>query len=170
MTVLDLCAAPGSKAAQLLEMVHAGEEARIRKFMQSFGENKSETVDEDVDLSVDAGDDGRATGLLIANDADYKRSHMLVHQLKRLSSPNLLVTNHDATLYPAIKLPPHPDHPEKGQYLKFDRILADVPCSGDGTLRKNVNLWKDWQPGNALGLHLTQVRILVRALQMLKVG
>ncbi|KAI1658473.1 S-adenosyl-L-methionine-dependent methyltransferase [Daldinia decipiens] len=169
MTVLDLCAAPGSKAAQLLEMVHTGEETRIQKFMQAFGEGKP-TVAMDADLSVDAGDDGRATGLLIANDADYKRSHMLVHQLKRLSSPNLLVTNHDATLYPAIKLPPHPKNPEKGQYLRFDRILADVPCSGDGTLRKNINLWKDWQPGNALGLHLTQVRILVRALQMLKVG
>ncbi|KAI0387640.1 S-adenosyl-L-methionine-dependent methyltransferase [Hypomontagnella monticulosa] len=171
MTVLDMCAAPGSKAAQLLEMVHSGEEARIRKFMQSFGDTKPQAVEDDnVDLSVDAGDDGRATGLLIANDADYKRSHMLVHQLKRLASPNLLVTNHDATLYPAIKLPRDQDHPEKGQYLRFDRILADVPCSGDGTLRKNVNLWKDWQPGNALGLHVTQVRILVRALQMLKVG
>ncbi|KAI0888886.1 S-adenosyl-L-methionine-dependent methyltransferase [Annulohypoxylon maeteangense] len=171
MTVLDLCAAPGSKAAQLLEMVHSGEEGRIRKFMQSFGDAKPQAGnEEDVDLSVDAGDDGRATGLLIANDADYKRSHMLVHQLKRLSSPNMLVTNHDATLYPAIKLPRDPNRPEKGQYLRFDRILADVPCSGDGTLRKNVNLWKDWQPGNALGLHVTQVRILVRALQMLKVG
>ncbi|KAL7627590.1 tRNA (cytosine-5-)-methyltransferase ncl1 [Parahypoxylon ruwenzoriense] len=171
MTVLDLCAAPGSKAAQLLEMVHTGEEARVRKVMQSFGEAKPESAtEEDVDLSVDAGDDGRATGLLIANDADYKRSHMLVHQLKRLSSPNLLVTNHDATLYPAIKLPRNQDHPDKGQYLRFDRILADVPCSGDGTLRKNINLWKDWQPGNALGLHITQTRILVRALQMLKVG
>ncbi|KAI1142260.1 S-adenosyl-L-methionine-dependent methyltransferase [Hypoxylon sp. FL0543] len=172
MTVLDLCAAPGSKAAQLLEMIHAGEEDRIRKFKETLGETKSQDADKNknVDLSVDSGDDGRATGLLIANDADYKRSHMLVHQLKRLSSPNMLVTNHDATLYPAIKLPPNPDQPEKGQYLRFDRILADVPCSGDGTLRKNVNLWKDWQPGNALGLHLTQVRILVRALQMLKVG
>ncbi|KAI0161609.1 S-adenosyl-L-methionine-dependent methyltransferase [Hypoxylon sp. FL1284] len=171
MSVLDLCAAPGSKAAQLLEMVHAGEEARIRKFMQSLGETKVVAADEeDVDISIDAGDDGRATGLLIANDADYKRSHMLVHQLKRLSSPNLLVTNHDATLYPAIKLPRDPQDPDKGQYLRFDRILADVPCSGDGTLRKNINLWKDWQPGNALGLHITQVRILVRALQMLKVG
>ncbi|OTA63765.1 S-adenosyl-L-methionine-dependent methyltransferase [Hypoxylon sp. EC38] len=170
MTVLDLCAAPGSKAAQLLEMIHAGEEARIRKFRQSLGETSSQGADEDVDLSVDAGDDGRATGLLIANDSDYKRSHMLVHQLKRLSSPNMLVTNHDATLYPAIKLPRNPDQPDKGQYLKFDRILADVPCSGDGTLRKNFNLWFDWRPTNALGLHATQVRILVRALQMLKVG
>ncbi|ORY62958.1 S-adenosyl-L-methionine-dependent methyltransferase [Pseudomassariella vexata] len=171
MTVLDLCAAPGSKAAQLLEMIHVGEEARVRKVMGSFGETKVEPAnDEPADLSIDSGDDGRATGLLVANDADYKRSHMLVHQLKRLSSPNLLVTNHDATLYPSIRLPRDPANSHQGVYMKFDRILADVPCSGDGTLRKNMNLWKDWQPGNALGLHITQVRILVRALQMLKVG
>lgn len=166
MTVLDMCAAPGSKAAQLLEMLHVGEEVRIRKAM---GDNPADGEDV-ADLDVDSGDDGRATGLLIANDADYKRTHMLVHQLKRLSSPNLLVTNHDATLYPAIRLPRDPANPNKGNYLKFDRILADVPCSGDGTLRKNVNLWKDWNPAGALGLHATQVRILVRALQMLKVG
>ncbi|KAK7754066.1 tRNA (cytosine-5-)-methyltransferase ncl1 [Diatrype stigma] len=170
MKVLDLCAAPGSKAAQLLEMIHSGEEARVRKVMQSFGETKSDQVADDVDLSIDADDDGRATGLLVANDADYKRCHMLTHQLKRLSSPNLIVTNHDATLYPSLRLPRDPNDPNKAQYLKFDRILADVPCTGDGTLRKNVNLWKDWQPGSALGLYVTQVRILVRALQMLKPG
>jgi multisite-specific tRNA:(cytosine-C5)-methyltransferase len=95
---------------------------------------------------------------------------MLIHQLKRLSSPNLIVTNHDATMFPSIKLPATPEHPALNRYLKFDRILADVPCSGDGTLRKNVNLWNDWTPGNALGLYITQVRILVRALQMLKAG
>lgn len=170
MTVLDMCAAPGSKAAQLLEMLHVGEEARIRKAMGAMDESNSETqVEEGANLDIDSGDDGRATGLLIANDADYKRSHMLVHQLKRLSSPNLLVTNHDATLFPAIKLPKEASQPNQ-QYLRFDRILADVPCSGDGTLRKNVNLWNDWAPGGALGLHNTQIRILVRALQMLKVG
>ena len=181
MTVLDMCAAPGSKAAQLLEMVHRGEEARVRKSLQDHakedgretspdkepGSLKSEEEDE---LSVDSSDYGRATGLLIANDSDYKRSHMLIHQLKRLSSPNLIVTNHDATMYPSIKLPPTPEQPATNRYLKFDRILADVPCSGDGTTRKNVNLWQDWNPGNALGLYITQVRILVRALQMLKVG
>ncbi|KEY74202.1 hypothetical protein S7711_00359 [Stachybotrys chartarum IBT 7711] len=173
MTVLDMCAAPGSKSAQLLEMIHQGEEARVRKVLRSFATEDgldlgSETQEEaNADLEADPSDDGRATGLLIANDSDYKRGHMLVHQLKRLSSPNLLVTNHDATMFPSLKIPSSSD---KAAYLKFDRILADVPCSGDGTLRKNVNLWKDWQPGSALGLHVTQIRILVRALQLLKVG
>lgn len=172
MTALDLCAAPGSKAAQLLEMIHRGEEARIRQVVQSFGgsvKSEDEQEDEAARLEADPSDDGRATGMLIANDADYKRSHMLIHQLKRLSSPNMIVTNHDATMYPPIRVA-NPEDPTKPKYLKFDRILADVPCSGDGTMRKNVNIWKDWSPGNALGLHLTQVRILVRALQMLKPG
>jgi 16S rRNA C967 or C1407 C5-methylase (RsmB/RsmF family) len=25
--------------------------------------------------------------------------------------------------------------------MKFDRILCDVPCTGDGTLRKNADIW-----------------------------
>lgn len=171
--VLDMCAAPGSKAAQLLEMIHIGEEARVRKTLRTFAQEDGldlgkETQDEiEADLEADPSDAGRATGILIANDSDYKRGHMLVHQLKRLSSPNLLVTNHDATMFPSIRVP---SQDNKNAYLKFDRILADVPCSGDGTLRKNVNLWKDWVPGSALGLHVTQVRILVRALQLLKPG
>ena len=171
MTVLDMCAAPGSKAAQLLEMVHRGEEARIRKVIEGFGADESPAAEDDgsAELSADPSDDGRATGLLVANDGDYKRSHLLIHQLKRLSSPNMIVTNHDATMYPQLRVN-NPEDSTQNTYLKFDRILADVPCSGDGTLRKNVNLWKDWQPGSALGLHLTQVRILVRALQILKPG
>ena len=183
MTVLDLCAAPGSKAAQLIELVHGGEEARTRKVVRKMkidqGRERSpdgrliEEQMEEEEQNGDWPDDGRTTGLLIANDADYKRAHMLVHQMKRLNSPNLIVTNHDATLYPSIKVSSD-DAPEGGEtrnkYLKFDRILADVPCSGDGTCRKNVNVWKDWNPGNALGLFSTQVRILIRALQMLKVG
>ncbi|EON96598.1 putative trna (cytosine-5-)-methyltransferase ncl1 protein [Phaeoacremonium minimum UCRPA7] len=173
MVVLDMCAAPGSKAAQLLEMIHMGEEGRVRKALQLHSKEDGREVsagpdDQDVDMDADPSDDGRATGVLIANDSDYKRSHMLIHQLKRLSSPNMIVTNHDATMFPPLRI--GVDEHNKPKYLKFDRILADVPCSGDGTLRKNVNLWKDWLPGNALGLHLTQVRILVRALQMLKPG
>lgn len=187
MTVLDLCAAPGSKAAQLIEMVHGGEEARMRRASIKLkrqqnrelisNENATEgggmeTGDQEED-NKNWEDDGRSTGLLIANDVDNKRAHLLIHQMKRLNSPNLVVTNHDATLYPSIKLKPEPGpngSTPRGRYLKFDRILADVPCSGDGTCRKNINVWKDWNPGNALGLFTTQVRILVRGLQMLKVG
>lgn len=69
--VLDLCAAPGSKTAQLLEALHAG----------------SSTVD----------DGSKPRGLVLANDADLKRSHLLVHQSNRLPSANVLVTNLDAS-------------------------------------------------------------------------
>lgn len=154
-TVLDMCAAPGSKTAQLIEAIHAGEETRTE-----------EAVAQGVP-SDKADNGGRPTGLVIANDADYKRSHMLIHQTKRLNSPNLIVTNHDATWFPSLLV----SGPEQTkEYIKFDRILADVPCTGDGTARKNYGVWRDWNPGSAFNLHLTQARILVRGLQMLKVG
>lgn len=133
-SVLDMCAAPGSKTAQLVEALHA---------------NDAETP---------------ATGFVIANDSDFKRSHMLVHQVKRLSSPNFLVVNHDAQLFPRVRL----DGAES--FLKFDRVLCDVPCSGDGTMRKNINVWKDFTIADGMGLHPLQVNILTRGLQLLKDG
>ena len=182
-TVLDLCAAPGSKSAQLVEMLHAGEESRVRKVLKKAHEEGDKNVQDASAMGVDNADealegndwsdDGRSTGLLVANDVNYQRAQMLVHQVKRLNSPNLVVMNHDATLFPSIELPSEPTTngaKPKSKWLKFDRILADVPCSGDGTCRKNPGIWKDWIPGNGLGLYMTQVRILVRALQMLKVG
>ncbi|EMG48732.1 hypothetical protein G210_0651 [Candida maltosa Xu316] len=132
--VLDMCAAPGSKTAQLIEALHANDEKEL------------------------------PTGFVLANDSDYKRSHMLVHQVKRLNSPNFLVVNHDATLFPRIRLN------NETSDLKFDRILCDVPCSGDATMRKNINVWKDFRINNALGLHNVQELILNRGLQLLKKG
>lgn len=38
----------------------------------------------------------------MANDSNNKRCYMLVHQLKRLESPNVMITNHDATVMPNI--------------------------------------------------------------------
>jgi multisite-specific tRNA:(cytosine-C5)-methyltransferase len=159
MVVLDMCAAPGSKSAQLAEMIHGDEEDRVTRAA------KGESVGngEDGDYS----DDGRSTGLLIANDTDYKRAGMLVHQVKRLNFPNLIVTQHDASIFPSIELP---SKSAKKNYLKYDRILADVPCAGDGTARKNPNVWQKWTPKDGLGLHNLQLRILFRGLQMLKKG
>ncbi|CAI7886565.1 unnamed protein product [Closterium sp. NIES-54] len=35
----------------------------------------------------------------------------------------------------------------EGEGELFDRILCDVPCSGDGTMRKAPDIWKKWCVG-----------------------
>lgn len=136
-TVLDMCAAPGSKTAQLVEALHSDPATK-------------------------------PTGYVIANDSDTRRSHMLVHQLKRLRSPNYLILNHDAQFFPRIAV--EEGVSAKHKCLKFDRILCDVPCSGDGTLRKNINVWSDWKHQNGLGLHALQWNILNRGIELLENG
>ncbi|XP_070160065.1 tRNA (cytosine(34)-C(5))-methyltransferase isoform X3 [Polyergus mexicanus] len=134
--VLDMCAAPGSKTAQLIEMIHA--------------------------------DEGNIPpGFVIANDLDNNRCYMLVHQAKRLNSPNILITNHDSSVMPNFIIT-NPDGTK--DTLKFDRILADVPCSGDGTMRKNPDIWCKWSPANGNNLHGIQYRIAKRGLELLTVG
>ncbi|XP_063975582.1 tRNA (cytosine(34)-C(5))-methyltransferase [Diachasmimorpha longicaudata] len=135
--VLDMCAAPGSKTAQLIEMIHADEANPHPK------------------------------GFVIANDVDNNRCYMLVHQAKRLNSPNILITNHDSSVMPNFRIT-SPDGSE--ETLKFDRILADVPCTGDGTMRKNPDIWCKWNPANGHNLHGIQFRIAKRGLEMLAVG
>lgn len=172
-TVLDMCAAPGSKTAQLIEMLHMGEEAAVAEAVKGDKEGRENgKAAGEVEEEGQAYDRGRPTGLVIANDADYRRSHMLIHQTKRLNSPNLIVTNNDATAFPSLikSSVVGANGKVRNTYMKFDRVLADVPCSGDGTSRKNYNVWREWAPYSGLNLHLIQVRILVRGLQMLKVG
>ena len=79
-------------------------------------------------------------GLVIANDSDNSRCYMLVHQAKRLQSPCMMITNHDASIFPNIHIS-SPTNPSQKVNLKFDRILCDVPCGGDGTMRKNADIW-----------------------------
>ncbi|TPX30335.1 hypothetical protein SmJEL517_g06089 [Synchytrium microbalum] len=138
--VLDMCAAPGSKTCQMLEILTAN-------------------------------DDINTNGLMIANDSNTARAHMLIHQMKRLPTPCLLVTNHDAQFFPRLRT--HTCDATGRTVVEnilFDRILADVPCSGDGTLRKNLAIWAKWNPAEGRGLHNLQLAILDRACELLKVG
>jgi 16S rRNA C967 or C1407 C5-methylase (RsmB/RsmF family) len=96
------------------------------------------------------------TGMVIANDADKNRAFMLHHQVRRLHSPALLVTCNDASMYPRLY------DGFSGDKILFDRVLCDVPCSGDGTLRKTPSIWSSWSPHQAFGLHSLQRRILKR--------
>ncbi|TPX76370.1 hypothetical protein CcCBS67573_g02368 [Chytriomyces confervae] len=137
--VLDMCAAPGSKTAQLIEAIHSNNEVL-------------------------------PTGLIVANDADYKRAYMLVKQSKRLQSPCLVVTNHEAQFFPYIYYKAKNDESAGEKVLQFDRILCDVPCCGDGTLRKNRMIWKNWHQNDGNSLNKIQLAILIRAIHFLKVG
>merc|ERR1719266_948294 len=97
---------------------------------------------------------------------------MLTHQVKRLQSPCIVVTNHDASIMPNLLVPDPAPGAEAGKLapLRFDRILCDVPCSGDGTLRKNADIWPKWSAAIGTNLHGVQYRILKRGIELLEVG
>ena len=164
--VLDMCAAPGSKTAQLLEFLHLD--------------------------SLKTG--SPPTGFVVANDADAQRAYMLTHQVKRIGSAGMLITTHMGQYFPDVT-PGGTDGKEMAKFVKqseeatsskapapttasplrypkgtFDRILADVPCSGDGTLRKNGEIWKSWTLSSGVQLHPLQTQIAMRGLALLKVG
>ncbi|XP_038990154.1 RNA cytosine-C(5)-methyltransferase NSUN2-like isoform X2 [Phoenix dactylifera] len=146
--ILDMCAAPGSKTFQLLEIIHQSTKPGLLP-----------------------------NGLIIANDVDVQRCNLLIHQTKRMCSANLIVTNHEAQHFPSCALTM--DHMEtfkggqeelKANILQFDRVLCDVPCSGDGTLRKAPDIWRKWNAGMGNGIHRLQVEIAMRGIALLKVG
>lgn len=75
--ILDMCAAPGSKTAQLLEGLHQA------------GKTQGKPV----------------TGFVVANDNNVNRCHLLVKQLQRLGPlfANMIITSHDATIFPGLR-------------------------------------------------------------------
>ncbi|KAI5173062.1 tRNA (cytosine34-C5)-methyltransferase [Nematocida sp. LUAm3] len=96
-------------------------------------------------------------GVLVANDVNSRRVDQLVKQTKRFGSPGLVVTCNDGTAYPRIGISPN-------------RVLCDVPCSGDGTIRKNKHIFENWEMKEALNLFHVQKKILKRGLDILEKG
>lgn len=114
--VLDMCAAPGSKTGQMLEMI------------------------------------GDKAGGVVANDVEFARASMLIHQIQRINnSSGIMVVNHMGQQLP-------------GDHGYYDKVLCDVPCSGDGAIRKLPNKWRHWSYKDGAGLHGLQVQLLMRGL------
>mmetsp|Transcript_6000 Transcript_6000/g.8737 ORF Transcript_6000/g.8737 Transcript_6000/m.8737 type:complete len:834 (-) Transcript_6000:439-2940(-) len=140
--ILDMCAAPGSKTSQLLEIVGAVPEGALEP-----------------------------GGFVVANDSDAKRAYMLVHQLRRLNTPAAFITSVDGQFWPVLVKESAGSTPEEcAQEGLFDRVLCDVPCSGDGTTRKNPGIWKHWSTSGGLSLHPLQISIALNGARLTKVG
>lgn len=108
-----------------------------------------------------------AKGCVIANDADYSRAQMLIHQLHRSGTTGMAVINHPGQFLPEL-------YTNKvgsvRQRFQFDKILCDVPCSGDGATRKLPIKWVNWHTSDGMVLHPLQLSILMKAVNLLKKG
>lgn len=129
--VFDMCAAPGSKTAQMLEL-------QMADHLKRHGDNKT-----------------RPSGFVVANDADPKRAFMLTHQINRLNSGNIVITNHMAQNFPDLVY----RDGKKGEdvRVKYDRICCDVPCSSDAAIRKIPTKWPKWNTRDSQSLHPLQI-------------
>lgn len=128
LQILDMCAAPGSKTAQLIEMLHSdmdvpfpGDRNTLKFKCNAKCFCKYLTV---ALLNFVNPFFYPAEGFVIANDVDNKRCYLLVHQAKRLNSPCIMVVNHDASCIPTLQI----NSEGKKDILFYDRILCDVPC------------------------------------------
>ena len=140
--VLDVCAAPGNKTMQLLERVSP-------------------------------------TGLVVANDGNPRRVDTLREALARhcraaSETASLVVT---CAMGQDIPVPAFGGKANKGASegadtfaRGYDAVLADVPCSGDGTLRKDPDVLKRWHPGLGNALHATQVAVARNAAALVRPG
>ena len=55
--------------------------------------------------ALHSGNEAIPQGFVIANDADAKRCNLLTHQTKRLCSPCMVITNHEAQSFPIVSHP-----------------------------------------------------------------
>jgi len=99
-------------------------------------------------------------GLLVANDNDLGRLSALRSNAERCGVTNVVVTNTDARNF---SLQPFDDEP-------FDRALVDVPCSCEGTIRKNPDALDNWSLDHVEGIAGVQTAILGRAIEVTRPG
>ena len=98
------------------------------------------------------------SGVVVANEPVSGRLNMLVSNRSRLGLANVVVTQHDGRHFG--RLPPP----------GFDAVIADVPCTGTATTRKNRDVWWDWTPKESRKMFKMQVEITVRGASLLVPG
>ncbi len=101
------------------------------------------------------------SGTLIANDVKMDRIIILAANLERCGASNVVITQNDGIQF-CERL--------QGTEMRFDKILLDVPCSGEGTLRSSAKTFLMWNPKMIKSLSRKQKKLMANAIKLLKVG
>ena len=94
-------------------------------------------------------------GIVIANEPSLSRITPLRSNCERLGAINVAITRYDGRRFPN---------------QLFDRILVDVPCSGEGRARKDLGICGRSSLKRSLGLQALQKGLLKRAINLVKPG
>ena len=95
--------------------------------------------------------------VLISNEPMGNRAQILLENVTKWGAPNHIVTNN------------YPRDFRKAK-LKFDFILCDVPCSGEGMFRKDPNAISEWSAQNVEKCWQLQREIVADAWECLNPG
>jgi 16S rRNA C967 or C1407 C5-methylase (RsmB/RsmF family)/NOL1/NOP2/fmu family ribosome biogenesis protein len=94
-------------------------------------------------------------GLVVANEVIKSRAAVLVENITKWGSDNVIVTNNDPSHFQSL-----PGY--------FDLMVIDAPCSGSGLFRKDPGAIDEWSLDNVQLCSQRQQRILADALPALK--
>ena len=95
--------------------------------------------------------------VLISNEPMGNRAQILLENITKWGAPNCIVTNN------------YPRDFRKAK-LKFDLILCDVPCSGEGMMRKDPGAIAEWSMQNVEKCWQLQREIVADAWECLNPG
>ena len=101
------------------------------------------------------------SGTIIANDVKIERIKILASNLERCGVADAIITREDGVAL-CEKL--------KEQGLKFDKILLDAPCSGEGTMRSSPKTCLMWNSNTIKSLSKLQKKLFQKAFEILKEG
>ena len=107
------------------------------------------------------GSSKRQRGLVLANDVLESRLEALREAVQRAGIPESYTSRIRYSQVDATKL---------SLSAPCQVVICDVPCSGDGTCRKDPHILPMWKPQAGNALHATQLGILQRSLQLVQVG
>ncbi len=97
-------------------------------------------------------------GIIFANDISADRVNFMISNLQRLGVKNVVVTRINGRFYHnRIK-------------IKFDKVLLDAPCSGEGHIPKDFSILNSWGEKICIGFSKLQISLINAAFNCLKEG